>query len=1306
MKIATRTDLFNDIILLEKKGNRTWLPAKRHVLNRLLFVLIPMYFMQVSAQQRDYYDPDFQRSIGYHVTEADAAQYKNIPVLNLPEDYRNKDLPVWVDNSLQPYLRPVFSQESYPNCMQSTSIAYNYTYEINRSRGIPSDVPENQYTTHFSWNFYNGGDGWYGVNYLHTFNVLEKCGNPTVTDYGGMYNGGGSRWMSGYDEYYAAMKNRITGIYAIPVDTEEGILTLKHWLNDHLDGSDVGGVASFIACSPYSLLKLPEATPEAGKYVIASWCDRALHGMTIIGYNDSIRFDYNGDGKYTNDMDINGDGEVNVRDWEIGGFKFVNSYDTTWADKGFSYVMYKTFADPIQENGIWGNQVHVINVKQNYDPTIACKVKLKHDSREMIKITAGVSGDPECPYPRKILEFPIFDFQGGDKYMQGSDTIEMNRIIEFGLDITPLLSFVETGKESRFFLTVTERDERNEGHGEILSFSLMDYSGVSPVEIPCPQNNVPLANNFKTHLGVVTSINFDKPEILTHALPGYQPGTQFSHTLQAQGGKEPYNWHLKKNYNVSMEHGAFPGFSGSLISTNSGEDTVHSIPLDFSFPYFGKAYDTLHVSDGGYIYFDEGVRFWSYIWKQRDFLKDIKSISPFLSKQLCLDPGNDDGLWYKQESDNIMFSWDGTAKDQPLDSDLQFAVQLFDDGTVVFYYGNMIFEGNIEWAGGLSDGDGINHSILDASDPGLLAKGSKIRFIPGNFPANAEINRQGELTAFIPENSGIFDLEVVLTDDHNISHSRQYQLSDGLAIDYIIHSGDDTIIEPGETVSLDVVVKNVSAGTVPDISLEMSTSDPFISITDPSEVIGKLDPGDHVTKVNAIEFHVSESAPDTYTARILSMLNSPGNSWESSMFAMIHAPELGIHEYSIVDGDNQRLDPGESATISISIQNTGHAGAGNVTASLHSIDPYVGITGNSIQEIGSVPVGDTPSADYDIEASFNAPHGHIPGLVLEIREDGLPVCRDTIELMIGKMPALVIDLDPQNHSGPVIFNTIRDMNIPCRYTRAFPVEDLNKYQSVFLSLGIHFSNHILTHDQGNLLAGFLSDGGRLYMEGRTTWGDDPQTSVHDMFNMDAISMPTMYGVLLGQDSTFTQGMAFENSATPPFAYYYLEPVAPAYAIFKNATDSLACVIAQNAGTYKTIGSITEFGALIGNDSSTYTGLMSEMLDFFDIVLTVAGMEEHEAKPFLSDVVCFPNPFREQTEIRFTLASPSEVGIQVFNLQGQLMDRILRSRRMHGGSHTVAWNISAGVNKNMPEGIYIYRIFAGDQVFTGKMVLLR
>ena len=119
------------------------------------------------------------------------------------------------------------------------------------------------------------------------------------------------------------MLNRIGEVYSIDVSTEDGINILKYWLFDHLEGEETGGVASFYAASPWNLTTLPNGSPEAGKHVIKEWLFPASHAMTIVGYNDSIRYDYNEDGEYTNDVDINGDEVVDLKDWEIGGFRIL-----------------------------------------------------------------------------------------------------------------------------------------------------------------------------------------------------------------------------------------------------------------------------------------------------------------------------------------------------------------------------------------------------------------------------------------------------------------------------------------------------------------------------------------------------------------------------------------------------------------------------------------------------------------------------------------------------------------------------------------------------------------------------------------------------------------------------------------------------------------------------------------------------------------------------------------------------------------------------------------------------------------------
>ena len=173
------------------------------------------------------------------LTKYDSIGLMSLPKLTLPEAYKGpnaKLLPLVVDNTENQYWRPNYAQVGM-ECGQASSIGMGFTYELNRLRGLPSDVPENQQATHFVWNFANGGDGYYGVSYFHSFEITKFIGNPDVTMYGGSNSTGGSgRWMSGYDNYLASMKNRLNEAYQIDVSTEEGIQTAKAWIYDHHEG--------------------------------------------------------------------------------------------------------------------------------------------------------------------------------------------------------------------------------------------------------------------------------------------------------------------------------------------------------------------------------------------------------------------------------------------------------------------------------------------------------------------------------------------------------------------------------------------------------------------------------------------------------------------------------------------------------------------------------------------------------------------------------------------------------------------------------------------------------------------------------------------------------------------------------------------------------------------------------------------------------------------------------------------------------------------------------------------------------------
>ena len=84
---------------------------------------------------------------------------------------------------------------------------------------------------------------------------------------------------------------------------------------------------------------------------------------------------------------------------------------------------------------------------------------------------------------------------------------------------------------------------------------------------------------------------------------------------------------------------------------------------------------------------------------------------------------------------------------------------------------------------------------------------------------------------------------------------------------------------------------------------------------------------------------------------------------------------------------------------------------------------------------------------------------------------------------------------------------------------------------------------------------------------------------------------------------------------------------------------------------------------------------------------------------------YPNPFNPITFIDFSLPQSVQVRVEVFNMLGQSVRTLLDSERL-AGRHTVAWDGTSDQGTPVASGVYIYRINAGDQQASKKMVLVR
>jgi len=711
----------------------------------------------------------------YKLTMEDSIQMVSLPELCYDAKALKKLLPSELNNSTQPYFMPIFEQVSL-ECGQQSGISYTFGYEWNYRNGTSADIPENQFPTHFTFNFMNGGYGWTGVSYMHSFEIAKVNGHPTVEEYGGMNNDDETRWMSGYDSYYNGMTNKIEEVYQIKVGTPEGLLVLKNWLHNHLNDEEVGGIACFYSANPWNPTTLPAGTPEAGKHVITLFPGLAGHANTIVGYHDSIRYDYNQDGQYTNHIDINNDGEVNLKDWEIGGLLITEGYNggVNWADSSFCYIMYKTLAEKDGEGGIWNNCVHVVTVKTDYEPLLTMKIKLKHIGREQIKISAGVSSPSNAP---KIMSFPLFNFQGGFQYMQGGtdpDALE----IELGLDITPLLGNITSGEESPFFLIVEESDPYGWGNGSISSFSVIDYTnGIN--ETVYPQQNIELINNDQTVLSLQKTIEFDQVSIITNSLPSANTGEPYSNQMENTGGTAPYKWSILHHFEESQSVHSFPNIDDEILVF---DDTIKSTAfkkIDFEFPFFGKHYDSIWIHTDGFIMFDDQDFPWPYMFDENLMVKRTRNISPMLNKFMYIDVNDNDGVRYTGGEDYAAFQWKMSCNKNG-QSDMNFALWLYPSGKIDFYYdqGNTFLFNYYSVGYGAGDNTNVKYSQsldISASQP------QKITFEPATYPEEMSISEDGVFMGTPLQDYFQVPIDFQITDNSNIADTKTLYFSSGIA---------------------------------------------------------------------------------------------------------------------------------------------------------------------------------------------------------------------------------------------------------------------------------------------------------------------------------------------------------------------------------------------------------------------------------------------------------------------------------------------------------------------------------------------
>lgn len=703
-------------------------------------------------------------------------------------------LPTFFSNADKKYLRDIFNQKG-SSCAQASGIGIHYTYALNLGRDTDAKQKNNQLPYLFTWNFLNGGSEDGGSSYIEGWELVNENGIADTITWGlTPPNNYWSRWMTGYDKYLAGMLNRYATIGKINISTQDGITNLKYWIKDFGDGSPVGGMAAFsVNClQPMwnsSLLRVPAESPyEAGKAIVPAWGASGGHAMNIIGWHDSVFFDVNNDGQFTNNIDITKDGIVDVRDMEQGAWLIVNTWGPNYEDNGFYYMLYRTaalepgnaYSDTLQQgNGQIAQDSFALNNggltsgKNAYtlrpvvvDATIkqqfTYKVVIGHTQRDQISILAGVANDTSANEPEVSQRFAVFNYQGGAHPMEG---IGSTSPLEIGLDVKHLLNSVDQ-KKAKFFLMV---DAKAGGSGTVQSFSLFDRRGASPVEATCDQTPKTITASDRTILSIVYESAANPLLIKTDTLPGGAKNQSYTTTLEAEGGTEPYIWEMLNNvYYEVPNSGTFPAIT-STVMANDSDDGLAEQDLGFSFKFFGETFDKIYIGTDGIILFEDNF---TYVRSPKALI-NTKAIAA-LGADLMYQSG--DEMYFEGDATKATIRWKTKhmwSEAGPIVVDLDFAAVIYPDGKIEFFYQTLT--GDVSgMAMGASGGEGSSYFVYDYGTVADIPADHKAALLPEAEILGLWCSEAGVFSGTVYNDDGDYRITFAVTDALDIKKTKSF----------------------------------------------------------------------------------------------------------------------------------------------------------------------------------------------------------------------------------------------------------------------------------------------------------------------------------------------------------------------------------------------------------------------------------------------------------------------------------------------------------------------------------------------------
>jgi hypothetical protein len=431
------------------------------------------------------------------------------------------------------------------------------------------------------------------------------------------------------------------------------------------------------------------------------------------------------------------------------------------------------------------------------------------------------------------------------------------------------------------------------------------------------------------------------------------------------------------------------GGSGTNLNLYDGGNTgdTEDITLPITFRFYGEEYNTATVCSNGWIAPGHTDMASFMNWNIPGPLGPSPMIAPFWDD---LKVTSGDVFWYYDNAQHyVIIEWDHVQNEYN-SAEETFQVLLYDSN----YYPTSTGDSEIK----------VQYKVVNNVDQ-------------GGYPS-----QHGQFaTVGIEDHSGTIGLEYTFNNSYP-SAAKQLQnemalLFTGPPIPFeepflvlggliINDSNGNGQIDYAEDIDLGVTLNNLGENPATGVSATISTTDPYILLTQDTSNYNIINGGSSGTNITDFELTIAENSPDGHIAFFEIAVTSNEDNWDLNFTLLLNAPEIGFVSVFVDDGQNNILDPGETADLLVSFENAGGSAGYNVESLISASDPYV--TLNSVNySFGTFSSGAIATAIYNVTASASTPVGHIVMIEWEITGDYSYVNNGEFGIAISQIPVMI-----------------------------------------------------------------------------------------------------------------------------------------------------------------------------------------------------------------------------------------------------------------------------------------------------------